>query len=59
MTREEAEIEAKHMTYRDAVYNAMKGKSIPHRKATMIKLHELLDVIEPIDRGNDNELIRD
>ena len=46
MTREEAEEYAKKMTYRDAVYNALRGKCIPYRKATLIKLYELLDVIE-------------
>lgn len=46
MTREEAEEYAKEMTYRDAVYNALQGKCIPYRKATLIKLHELLDIID-------------
>ena len=47
MTREEAEEYAKDMTYRDAVYNALQGKCIPYRKATLIKLYELLDMVEP------------
>ena len=47
MTSEEAEEYAKTMTYRDAVYNALQGKFIPYRKATLIKLHELLDMVEP------------
>lgn len=47
MTREEAEVYARGMTYRDAVYNALQGKCIPYRKATFIKLYELLDKIEP------------
>ena len=47
MTREEAEECAKEMTYRDAVHNALQGKCIPYRKATLIKLYELLDDIEP------------
>ena len=46
MTREEAEEYAKEMTFRDAVYNALHGKCIPYRKATLIKLHELLDVVD-------------
>lgn len=46
MNREEAEEYAKEMTYRDAVYNALQGKCIPYRKATLIKLHELLDMVE-------------
>ena len=49
MTREEAEKYAKKMTYRNAVYNALQGKCIPYRKATLIKLHELLDMVEPQD----------
>jgi hypothetical protein len=50
MTREEAEEYAKKMTYRDAVYNALQGKCIPYRKATHIKLHELLDMVKPQER---------
>lgn len=46
MTREEAKEYAKEMTYRDAVYNALQGKCIPYRKATLIKLYELLDMVE-------------
>ena len=46
MTREEAEECAKEMSYRDAVYNALQGKCIPYRKATLIKLYELLDMVE-------------
>lgn len=51
MNREEAEEYAKNMTYRDAIYNALQGKCIPYRKATLIKLYELLDAIEPKARG--------
>jgi hypothetical protein len=47
MTREEAEDYAKKMSYREAVYNALQGKCIPYRKATLIKLYELLDIVEP------------
>lgn len=47
MTREEAEVYADKMTYREAVQNALQGKCIPYRKATLIKLHELLDIVEP------------
>ena len=46
MTREEAEEYAKNMTYRDAVHNALQGKCVPYRKATKIKLYELLDRLE-------------
>jgi len=47
MNRTGAEEYAKNMTYRDAVYNALQGKCIPYRKATLIKLYELLDMVEP------------
>ena len=46
MTREEAEEYAKKMSYRNAVYNALQAKCIPYRKATFIKLYELLDMID-------------
>lgn len=52
MNREEAEEYAKNMSYRDAVYNALQGKSIPYRKATLIKLYELLDIVEPQEKGD-------
>lgn len=48
MTNKEAEEYAKNITYRNAVYNALQGRCIPYRKATLIKLHELLDMIEPL-----------
>ena len=47
MNNQEAEEFAKDMTYRDAVYNALQGKCIPYRKATLIKLYELFDRIDP------------
>lgn len=46
MTREEAEEYAKEMTYRDAINNLMKARSIPYRKATFIKVNELLNALE-------------
>ena len=46
MTREEAQKYAEDMTYRDAVFNLLKAKSIPYRKATLIKIHELLKELE-------------
>lgn len=52
MTKEEAKEYAKEMTYRDAVHNALHGKCIPYRKATLIKLYELLDMIEPKESEN-------
>jgi hypothetical protein len=46
MTRAEAEEYAKEMTYRDAINNLMKARSIPYRKATFIKVNELLKALE-------------
>ena len=54
MTREEAKDYAKTMSFRNAVYNALQGKCIPYRKATLIKLNELLDIIEP-RKGKETE----
>ncbi len=51
MTKEEAEEYANNMTYREAVSNALMGKCIPYRKATLTKLHRLLDIIEPMEKG--------
>ena len=60
MNREEAEKIASQMTYSDAVYNALQGKSIPYRKATLIKLYKLLDIAKQADeickhKGSDTE----
>ena len=46
MTREEAEKYAKNMTYREAIYNLKQAKSVPYRKATFIKVNELLDELD-------------
>ena len=54
MTREEAEEYAKHMTYEDAVFNALQGRAIPYRKATLIKLHELMKVAEKMDKEQED-----
>lgn len=46
ITREEAEKYAENMTYREAIYNLEQAKSVPYRKATFIKVNELLDELE-------------
>jgi adenine-specific DNA methylase len=46
MTREEAEKYAENMTYREAIYNLKQAKSVPYRKATFIKVNELLKALE-------------
>lgn len=50
MTKEEAQEYAKSMTYSDAVYNAIQGRAIPFRKATMIKLWELAEIAEKLKK---------
>lgn len=46
MTREGAEKYAENMTYREAICNLKQAKSVPYRKATFIKVDELLDKLE-------------
>lgn len=46
MTREEAEKYAENMTYRETIYNLKQAKSVPYRKATFIKVNELLKALE-------------
>ena len=52
MTREEAKEYANNMTYRDAINNLMKARSIPYRKATFIKVNELLKALEQEPSGD-------
>lgn len=46
MTEAEAKEYAKNMSYREAVCNALSSKCVPYRKATKIKLLELLKMLE-------------
>lgn len=46
MTEEEAKRYAENMTYREAICNLKQAKSVPYRKATFIKINELLDELE-------------
>lgn len=50
MTREEAEKYAENMTYREAICNLKQAKSVPYRKATFIKINELLNELEQESR---------
>ena len=43
MNMKEAEEIAKKMTFREAVNNALRGMCVPYKKATRIKLNELLE----------------
>ena len=49
MTIEEAKEYAKEMSYTEAVYNALQGRSVPYKKATKIKLDELLEIAKKYD----------
>lgn len=51
MNTEEAKEFAKKMTYADAVYNAMQGRCVPFKKATGLKLKELLEIAKELDNG--------
>jgi hypothetical protein len=46
MNMAEAKEIAKKMTYRDAVNNALRGRCVPYKKATRIKLNELLKMLD-------------
>ncbi len=46
MNCEEAKKVAEQMTYRQAVMNCLYARCVPYRKATRIKMKELLEFIE-------------
>ncbi len=54
MNMEEAAKIAKEMTYRDAVVNALRGRCVPFKKATRIKLKELLEIVENMESEENN-----
>lgn len=51
MNTEEAKVLAQDMTYDQAIYNVFRGKSIPYRKATMIKIHEMAEKIKQLENS--------
>ena len=51
MNMEEAQKIASKMSFTSAVYNALNAKCIPYRKATKIKLNELLDIAKDVDKA--------
>ena len=51
MNLEEAQKIAQKMCFKDAVYNALHAKCVPYRKATKIKLNELLDIAKDVDEA--------
>lgn len=55
MNTEKAHEIAKQMTYRDAVINALQGRCVPFKKATRIKLTELLEIVESMEKEVKND----
>ena len=51
MNMEEAQKIANKMSFTSAVYNALNAKCVPYRKATKIKLGELLDIAKDVDKA--------
>ena len=54
MNMEEAKIIADKMSFTSAVYNALNAKCVPYRKATKIKLNELLNIANDMDMAVTN-----
>ena len=54
MNLEEAKEYAKTMTYSEAVSNVRYSKGIKYRKATMIKLRELAEIADKLDRKTES-----
>ena len=54
MNTEQAKEYAKTRTYSQAVSNIKHGKGIKYRKATMIKLRELAEIADRLDRKTEN-----
>lgn len=53
MTRGEAQEYAKTMSYKEAVLNCIHAKGIAYRKASLIKLRELAEIADKLERDND------
>ena len=45
---------ANTMSYQEALHNVFSGKSIPYRKATFMKLTELVTLAEKLDMNEEN-----
>ena len=52
MNTEQAKEYAKTMTYSEAVANVKYSKGIKYRKATMIKLRELAEIADRLDKAD-------
>ena len=51
MNMEEVQKIANKMSFTSAVYNALNARCVPYRKATKIKLNELLDIAKDVDKA--------
>lgn len=51
MNTEQAKEYAKTMTYRQAVMNCLYARCVPYRKATRIKMKELLEIVEDMENA--------
>lgn len=49
MNMEESQKIADKMSFSSAVYNALNAKCVPYRKATKIKISELLNIAKDVD----------
>lgn len=54
MNTEQAQDISKNMSYQQALHNVFNGKSIPYRKATFMKLTELVTLAEKLDMNEEN-----
>ena len=54
MNTEQAQDISKNMSYQEALHNVFRGKSIPYRKATFMKLTELVTLAEKLDMNEEN-----
>lgn len=55
MTKDEAIECAKNMTYQEAIRNTMYAKGIMYKKATRIKLQELAEIADILEKGKNME----
>ena len=55
MTNEDARRIADRMTYSEAIMNCFYAKGIRYRKATKIKLNELLEIANCLDKQESEE----
>ena len=55
MNTEQAKEYAKTMTYSEAVANVKYSKGIKYRKATMIKLRELAEIADRLDKADTSQ----